>query len=343
MKIKKIPIENSVGMRLAHDVTRIIPGRFKGPAFKKGHLIKKEDIPEFLSLGKKHIYVLRLSRGEVHEDEAGTRLAKAEAGFGINLKGPKEGKVNLIAEIRGLLQVEKELLQKINSIDGIMLSTLYNFFPCTPGMLVGGTRVIPLVIKEDKIKNVEDLCKREGPALSIVPFKEYKIGIVVTGDEIFEGRIEDKFGDILRKKVEALGSHILANLIAPDNERTIAESIINLKKKGAQLILVTGGMSVDPDDVTLASIRSVGAKIESYGSPVLPGSMFLLAYWDGIPVLGVPACAIFHEKTILDIILPRFLTGIKVTKKDITKLGYGGLCLNCSPCRYPKCHFGKGE
>jgi len=342
MKVKKIPIENSVGMRLAHDVTKIVPGKFKGPVFKKGHLIKKEDIPEFLSLGKKQVYVLELSKEEVHEDDAGVRLARAEAGFGIKLQGPREGKVNLIAEINGLLQVNKELLEKINSIDGVILSTLHNFMPCTPGMLVGGTKIIPLFIKEDRIKKVEDLCEKEGPAISIVPFKEYKIGLVITGNEIFEGRVEDKFGDILRKKVEALGSSILAKMVAPDNEKIIAEDIIDLKKRGAQLILVTGGMSVDPDDVTLTSIKSVGASIESYGSPVLPGAMFLLAYWDGIPILGVPACAIFYQRTVLDIILPRILAGIKVKKKDIVKLGHGGLCLHCSHCTYPKCYFGKG-
>jgi len=342
MKVKKIPIESSVGMRLAHDVTKIVPGKFKGPAFKKGHLIEKEDIPEFLSLGKKQVYVLELSEGEVHEDEAGIRLAKAEAGFGIKLQGPKEGKVNLIAEIKGLLQVNKELLEKINSIDGIILSTLHNFMLCTPGMLVGGTKIIPLVIKEDKIKKVEDLYRKEGPVMNILPFKEYKVGVVITGNEIFEGRVEDKFGGILHKKIEALGSHILAKVVSPDDKKIIAKNLINLKKESAQLILVTGGMSVDPDDVTLASIKSVGADIESYGSPVLPGAMFLLAYWDGVPVLGVPACAIYYKRTVLDIILPRILAGIKVTKKDIIKLGYGGLCLNCSPCTYPKCYFGKG-
>lgn len=343
MKTKKIPIEKAEGIRLAHDVTKIVPGKFKGPVFKKGHLIKKEDILEFLSSGRKHVYVLELSREEIHEDEAGVRLARAEAGFGIKLIGPREGKVNLIAEINGLLQVNKELLKKINSIDGVILSTLHNFMPCTPGMLVGGTKIIPLVIKKNKIKKIEDLCKKEGPAISIVPFKEYKIGVIITGNEIFEERVKDKFGSILRKKIEALGSHILAKVVSPDDEKIIAKNMVSLKKEGAQLILITGGMSVDPDDVTLASIKSVGANIESYGSPVLPGAMFLLAYWEKIPVLGVPACAIFYQRTILDIILPRILTGMKVTKKDIVKLGQGGLCLNCSSCIYPKCYFGKGE
>jgi len=339
--MKKVRVQDAVGMVLCHDITKIVPGEFKGVAFKKGHIIQEEDVEKLLDLGKANIYVWESQEGQLHEDEAAIRLARAVAKNGLELTEPKEGKVNLHAAQEGLLKINVGLLEEINSIDQIVVATLHTNQVVPKGQLVASCRVVPLVIDEEKIEQVEKICASTRGIIEIKPVKKVKAGLVTTGGEIFSGRKKDAFGPVIKAKLENLGSELVKQVFVPDDVTKITKAILDLKAEGMELILTTGGMSVDPDDLTPSGIRATGAKIEAYGAPVLPGSMFLLAYLDNIPILGLPGCVMYNKTTIFDLVLPRVLAGEVITRSDLVKLGHGGLCLNCQTCTFPHCHFGK--
>ncbi|MCR4441432.1 MAG: molybdopterin-binding protein [Peptococcaceae bacterium] len=338
--MRKVRIEEAVGMVLAHDVTRIVPGEFKGPAFRKGHVIRAEDIGAFLDLGKEHVYAWEARPGWLHEDEAAAAIARAVAGEGLRFTEPKEGKITFLAGCAGLIKVDVERLELINTIDQVVLSTLHNNRPAKEGEKVAATRVVPLVIEEGRVREVERIAK-SGPIIFLKPLKPARVGIVTTGNEVYKGRIKDGFGPALQKKMLHYGCEITGQEIVPDEPALIKQAIMGMRNRGAEIILVTGGMSVDPDDVTPLSIRELGAELVTYGSPVLPGAMFLLSYWNGIPVLGLPGCVMYASQTVFDLVFPRLLAGEKLSKRDIARLGHGGLCLDCEDCRYPACSFGK--
>lgn len=330
-------------MVLGHDITEIVPGRYKGAAFKRGHIVKEADIPRLLDIGKKHIYVLNLADDMLHEDEAAQRMAEAAVGPGVALSEPNEGKVELSAAATGLLKVNPAALEQINLLEGVMFATIHGNHVIQNGQRLGGTRIIPLVIAENKIKHVENICRSLYPVITVKPIIPHRVGIVTTGSEVYHGRIEDKFGPVLEKKFTALGSTILRQIIVDDDIEMIANAIRALIEDGADLIATTGGMSVDPDDVTPAGIKAAGGSVVSYGAPTLPGAMFMLAQINGIPVVGLPACVMYVRTSIFDLIVPRILAGDAVSRIDIARLGYGGYCLDCKTCRYPKCGFGKGN
>lgn len=340
--ITKVEVEKAVGMRLAHDVTKIIPGEFKGPVFKRGHIIKEQDIPELLNAGKEHVFILKLEPGEVHEEEAAIRIAKAIAGRGLGLTEPKEGKVDLKTQYSGLLKINVPVLETLNAREDIIISTIHTNTVCKADMMVAGARIIPLFTTEYSLQEIEALIKAKGKVLHLLHIPTKKVGIVIVGSEIYKGRIEDKFGDMVQKKVEALGSIVVQRITAPDDVDVIAQAISELKDEGCEIIVACGGMSVDPDDVTREGIVRTGAKIIRYGAPVLPGSMFLYALWDGATIIGAPACVLHDPVTTFDLLLPRILVGEKLTSQDIGKLGHGGLCLHCTDCTYPICPFGQG-
>ena len=339
--MKTVKVEDAVGMVLCHDITKIVPGEFKGRAFKKGHIIRAEDIPVLLSLGKDHIYVWEMNSGDVHENDAGIRLAQAVRGAGISLTEPSEGKVQLIAEYDGMCTIDEDLLYQINLVDDMVVASRNNYRPVKKGDVVAGVRVIPLMINNEKLKQVEEIA-RDKDVISILPFKEHKVGIVVTGNEVYYGRVKDCFSSVIRKKVEDYGSKVIGQLIVPDDADQIAAAINKLISQGANLIMASGGMSVDPDDVTPSGIRQTGADIISYGAPVLPGAMMLAAYLSEIPILGLPGCVMYHKTTVFDLLLTLVICGHKITRPLIARLGLGGLCLNCEECRYPNCSFGTG-
>lgn len=339
--MQKIRVEDAVGTVLMHDMTQIIPGQIKGPRFRKGQIIKEEDIPVLLSMGKQHIYVWDQTPGSVHENEAAERLAKAIAGPGLRLSAPAEGKVDLIADRDGLLYVDEEKLYALDSLEYVVIATLHSHRPVRKGQKIAGTRVVPLMIDEKIISEAEKIAVAARPVLSVVPLKSCKVGIVTTGSEIYHGRIQDKFGPVLKRKMEGWGSEILDQSFADDDIPMIQAKIRDLIGRGAEIILVTGGMSVDPDDVTPTAIKELGGDLITYGSPVLPGAMFLLAYLEGIPIMGLPGCVMYSKITIFDLIAPRILAGEKPTRLDIAKLGHGGLCEECATCTYPRCSFGK--
>jgi len=328
--VRKIPVAEAVGYALCHDITRIVPGQVQEPAFKRGHVIRPEDIPVLLSLGKDHIYVWEPQEGMVHEDDAATRIARAAAGRGIALSEPSEGKVELKAEHPGVLRVDVEALRRVNSVDQVTLVTRRDHTPVLhSGDQVASARVIPLVIAEAKVRAAEEICAAAGGILRVAPFVLRKVGVVVTGSEVYYGRIPDGFGPVLREKFGALGCDVIGVEYAPDDQARIVEAIHAMARRGAEVIVATGGMSVDPDDRTPGAIKAAGAQIVSYGVPMLPGNMFLVAYLGAIPLLGLPGCVMFKETTAFDYLVPRVLTGERIARSDLIELGHGGLLTPC--------------
>jgi hypothetical protein len=339
--VKLIPVAKAVGMVLGHDITEIVPGQFKGPAFKRGHVIRPEDVDRLRDLGKENIAALELGAGWVHEDDAAHRLATAAAGEGITLSAPCEGKVNLMATKDGLLKIDVDKLNGINALPDIMMATLHTHQRVKTGQVVAGTRIIPLTIKEEALKAVEALCGPLDSIVSVRPVRPHLVGLITTGSEVYHHRIEDRFGPVVREKIAALGSRILRQIYVPDDIRMTVDAIEGLIGEGVQIVLITGGMSVDPDDLTPGSIRATGAEVITYGAPVLPGAMFMLAYLRDIPIIGLPGCVMYHATSIFDLLLPRVLAGERLTRADFVALGHGGMCMGCDDCRYPNCGFGK--
>ncbi|SMC37900.1 molybdopterin-binding protein [Sporomusa malonica] len=336
-----VRVEDAIGNVLCHDITKIVPGEFKGQAFKKGHIIKEQDIPNLLKLGKEHLYVWEIKEGFAHENEAGVRIARAIKGPGLVLTEPSEGKVNLIAEYDGMFAVNEEFLTSINMIEEVVVATRNNNRPVKKGEIVAGVRVIPLLINETKIEMVEAIGRKTN-VTAVTPYRSYKVGIITTGSEVYHGRIQDKFGPVVKAKVEGFGCKVMQHILVPDDMEKISQAVSALIANGADLILTTGGMSVDPDDVTPSGIRNAGAEIVTYGAPVLPGSMLMVAYLGKVPILGLPGCVMYHKTTVFDLVLPLVLSGQHITRPMIVKLGMGGLCLECDVCQYPACSFGTG-
>lgn len=341
--LKKIDVQDAVGTRLAHDITEIRPGEFKGPAFTKGHEVCNEDICHLQKLGKNHLYLIDLEEDEIHENQAASILAGALAGEGIAWEDrPKEGKIGLHAAVDGLLKVDAAALAAFNMVDEVMCATLHSHTLVKKGELVAATRAIPLVMKRAPVERAAAIAAQNGGSVRVATLKKVRAGIVVTGSEIFNGLIEDKFAPILSAKIADLGSKVAGIAFAPDDENLIAEAIAGHLDNGCDLLILSGGMSVDPDDVTRKAIRMAGAEEAHYGAAALPGAMFLTAYIGDTPLLGVPACGLHHRITVLDLILPRILAGERIGKKELAFIGHGGLCRDCPDCSYPHCPFGKG-
>jgi hypothetical protein len=339
--MKSISVHGAVGMVLCHDVTRIVPGRCKGPAFKKGHIIRAQDIDVLLDIGKANVYVYDLSDGYIHEDDAANRIASAAAGPGLQLTTPSEGRVNLKASLNGLLKVNAEALRRINSVDDIVFATLHSNRPVLRNQLVGGTRIIPLVAREQKVLQIESICREHAPVIQVKALRSLSVGIVTTGSEVYNGRIEDKFGPVLHVKFAELGCPVLGQVFVSDDSAKTAGAIQRFIAEGAGLVAVTGGMSVDPDDRTPTAIRDTGACVVTYGAPVFPGAMFMLAYLGEVPIIGLPGCVMYCRTSIFDLIVPRILAGENLDRADFSGLGCGGFCSGCEQCIYPRCGFGK--
>lgn len=341
--LKKISLEKAVGTRLAHDITEIRPGEFKGAAFRKGHEVCHEDICHLQKLGKNHPYLIDLAEGEIHENQAATILAKSLAGEGIQWEDdPREGKIALHAACDGLLTVDAAALAAFNLVDEVMCATLHSHTLVAKGELVAATRAIPLVMQRAPVDRAAAIAAQNGGIITVKTLKKARAGLVVTGSEVFHGLIDDKFAPILTEKIQALGSNVAGISMAPDDEALIAAAILEHLDTGCDLLLLSGGMSVDPDDVTRKAIRAAGATEFYYGAAALPGAMFLVAYIDDVPLLGIPACGLHHRITVLDLVLPRILAGEKITSKELAFIGHGGLCKDCPECSYPHCPFGKG-
>jgi molybdenum cofactor synthesis domain-containing protein len=340
--MKSIPVAQAVGLVLGHDVTRIVPGEGKGPAFRKGHIIREEDIPRLLDIGKAHVFVLELGPGMLHENTAAERIARAAAGPGLDLSAPVEGRINLTAAGHGLLAIQVEALHRLNALGEVVFATVHTHHRVEPGRAVAGTRVIPLTIPESTVAQAEAICREAYPLIQVKPFRALRVGLVTTGSEVFHGRIPDRFGPVVTAKFEALGSRIIRQVLVSDDTSKTATAILGLLDEGVQMVVVTGGMSVDPDDRTPAAIRAAGARVVTYGAPVFPGAMFMLAHIGDVPVLGLPGCVMYCRTSIFDLVVPRLAAGETVTREDLVRLGHGGFCSSCPDCRYPLCGFGSG-
>jgi molybdenum cofactor synthesis domain-containing protein len=342
LPFKTIPVEEAVGTTLAHDMTEIIPGKSKGPAFKKGHKVTSGDVCRLMRLGKNNLYILDLEDDQVHEDDAVNELATALAGPGVIFSGfPSEGKLELRAAYPGLFKVNIEALTEFKMIEDVMCASIHNNTSVKTNHSLAATRAIPLVIQKDELKKAVALAKKNYPIFSVKMFKPLKIRLIITGNEVYKGLIKDKFQAIVKKKAEDLGATLEETVILPDDEEMISHQIKTYLKKETDLVITTGGMSVDPDDVTKAGIESSGFDQTIYSSAVLPGAMFLLGYNKNTSIMGLPACGLYHRTTIFDLILPRLMAGEKPTRRDLARLSHGGLCLNCKTCRFPACSFGK--
>ena len=339
--MKLVRTEEAVGHVLCHDMTQIIPGEYKDARFRKGHIVTAEDIPVLLYMGKENLYVWEKTEGMLHEDEAAMRLRDLCISGYMRCTAVKEGKVELIAEADGLFEADTERLYAVNSIDELMIATRHTDTVVHPGDKLAGMRVIPLVISEEKLIRAEQAAGKE-PLLRIRPWKLKTAAIITTGSEVEKGLIRDQFTPVVKEKLAAFGIETVSHCLAGDDQEKIRNAIVRAHENGTDLILCTGGMSVDPDDRTpWASARS-GVKVVTYGAPVLPGAMFCLGYFeDGTPVAGLPGCVMHAKATIFDLVLPRIAAGVRLTRGDIVRLGHGGLCLGCGTCHYPVCPFGK--
>ncbi len=339
--MKLIKTENAVGNILCHDITRIVIDEAKGVIFSKGHVIREEDIPVLLSIGKENLYVWEDKEGMIHENEAAKILYNLFKGVNMHPSLVKEGKIEFIADCDGVLKVDSVKMDNINALGEIIVASRHGNFQIKKGDAIAATRVIPLRIEESKLELAREIAE-ERPIFEINKYVHKKIGIVTTGSEIFYGRINDTFTPVIREKLKEYDIEITDHCVTNDNVEMIEESIQKLLKEKTDMIICTGGMSVDPDDRTPYAIKKVGAEIVAYGAPVLPGAMFLLAYYNGdVPIIGLPGCVMYNKKTIFDLVLPRLMTNERINKSDLTKLGQGGLCLHCEKCVFPNCGFGK--
>jgi len=340
--MKLVKTEDAVGQVLCHDMTQIIVGVTKDARFRKGHVVTKEDIPVLLSMGKENLYVWEMDGSMLHEDDAAAILADAAENSSMTRSLPKEGKIELKSTIDGLFVVDRKRLDAINSIDGVMVATRPGYSVVHPGDKLAGMRVIPLVIKKDTMKQVECIADKKRPLLSVVPFSLHHAAVIVTGNEVKKGLIQDTFSQIVITKLQEYDIRSDSVSYSGDDSAVITNMILEAKNGGADIICCTGGMSVDPDDRTPLGIRQSGAHVVSYGTPVLPGAMLLVSYLGDTPVIGLPGCVMYAKRTVFDLILPRLAARVPVTKEDLVAFGDGGLCLGCEPCTYPQCGFGKG-
>lgn len=343
--MKLMKTQDAVGQVLCHDITQIIKGVTKDAVFRKGHVITEEDIPVLLSVGKDNVYIWEKGEKKLHENEAAEILREMCQGKYMHPTPVKEGKIELVADIDGLLKVNSDKIKKVNSMGEMMIASRHGNFAVKKGDKLAGTRIIPLVIEKEKMESAKAVCEGQ-TILSLKPFVHKKVGIVTTGNEVYYHRIEDTFTPVIKEKLAEYDTEVIGQVICNDDHEKITKAILSFIEKGADLVLCTGGMSVDPDDKTPLAIKNTGARIVSYGSPVLPGAMFLLSYYDAgdrlVPICGLPGCAMYNKRTIFDIVLPRLMACDMILADELAGLGEGGLCLNCDVCTFPNCGFGKG-
>ena len=339
--MKLMRTEDAIGQVLCHDITQIIPGVKKGPVFKKGHIITPEDVPVLLSVGKEHVYIWEKDDTRFHENEAARILCEMSRNAYMNASEPSEGKIELTAQVDGLFTLDRQRLYAVNSLGEMMIATRHAG-PVKKGDKLAGMRVIPLVIEKEKMAEARKTAGNT-PLLTLTPYRALKVGLVTTGSEVYYGRIQDQFTPVIKAKLAEYGAEVTHHVLLPDDHAAVTEKIKEFLADGVDMVLCTGGMSVDPDDKTPLAIKNAGVNVVTYGAPVLPGAMFLLSYTDdGRPVCGLPGCVMYAKRTIFDLVLPYLAAGVPVTREQIAAYGEGGLCLNCKVCTWPNCGFGKG-
>ena len=337
--MKKVKVEDAVGLALCHDVTAMRDG-FKGAAFRRGHVISEEDVSRLIDLGKRHVFIWEPGAGEIHEEDAARRMAAMAPVDGAHYTAPSEGKVLLMADGPGLFRVDRELLREVNSIGDLTISTLPDHYPVDAGARLASMRIVPLTTQEEQIARAEELCAGR-KLLDLIPYKARKAGVIITGSEVYSGRVKDRFEPVARSKLGRYPCEILGVTLCDDDLDMLGAAIRDYLDRGATLLVLSGGMSVDPDDLTPAAIAATGAEVVSHGVPSQPGNMTMLAYLGDVHLIGVPGAAITMPTTIFDVLLPQVFAGVRFTKDDLIRLGDGGLCQLCPECHFPNCTFGR--
>jgi len=351
--LKSVPVDRAVGQQALHDMTQIIPGRSKGPAFRSGQTITAGDVCRLQTMGRQQVYVMPESGKNsantrengmdqwVHENNAALAFAELMAGQGVTYtKRPSEGKVEFISERNGLLMVDTQRLEAFNLLSNVICATRKGYSIVSQSIKIGGTRAIPLYLAGEIFRKAMRILQG-APIFQVLPLKKARAGLLITGSEIANGVIQDRFEPIITSKLTHYGCQMARCIISPDDQEMISKGIQDLLNAGVELIITTAGLSVDPDDVTRKGLVDAGADDMIYGAPILPGAMTLLARIGDVPVIGVPACGLFYQTTSFDLLLPRILAGVQIKREDLARLGHGGFCWQCNVCRYPKCSFGK--
>lgn len=340
--MRKLKVEDAIGETLCHDMTGISSNGVKGVMFKRGHIVTEADIPAFLNIGKSHIFVWEPDADEVHEDDAALALAEVVCGANLTYdKKPSEGKIQLNAAVDGVFVINREALKMINSVPDYTVACLPNYTRVSKSQKLCGLRIVPLVTKRKNVEEAVRIAKERFPVFTVLPYKPLKCGVIITGSEVYYGRIQDRFEPVMNKKLQGYGAEILGFTKCPDDLDMLSEAIKSFKAQGAELILLTGGMSVDPDDLTPTAIRQSGAEVITQGVPIQPGNMLTMAYLNNTMLIGVPGASMHFPTTSLDVFLPRIFAGLKITKEEIPGYGEGGFCMGCTECRYPICYFGR--
>jgi len=330
--MKLIKTAEAAGHILCHDMTEVVPGVSKGTRFRKGHIVQVSDIPILLDMGKEQLYVWQQQPGMFHEEEGAERLCLLCRGEHVRAAPVREGKIELFAERPGLLKIDSKKIAALNSIEGLAVITLKGNRGVKEGEKIAALKIIPLLIEEEKLDRaaaaVGDLAVSE-KLINIIPYKHKKAGLIVTGSEIFNKRIKDSGSEILKKKINVVNAECAETVVLPDQSNEITAAILDMIKRGLDLVICTGGMSVDPDDKTVLAIRESGARIVSYGVPFMPGVMMLLSYFEkdglSVPVIGAPACIFYEHTTALDVLLPRLMADDPISREDVILLAEGGL------------------
>jgi len=340
--ISSTPLEESIGKTIVHDMTRIVPGESKGVAFSRGHVVTAGDVCRLQQMGRFNLYVdQKAPAGTIHEDDAARAFSSAMCGEGVVAESePHEGRVNMIAERDGIIVVNESLLTGFNTLTGVMAASRHGNSLVRKGRRVAATRAIPLYLDHAIFGRALSIIS-DSPIFSVVPLRKTKVGLLITGNEVFKGLIEDRFEEVIKAKMAHFGSSVVETLVKPDDAGEIADAVRQLEEMGCDLIVTTAGLSVDPDDVTRHGLIEAGLTDILYGMPILPGAMSLVGRIGNTRVLGVPACALFHKTTSLDLLLPRLLADLPITRADVAKMGNGGMCMECTSCTFPKCPFGR--
>jgi hypothetical protein len=326
--MKLVKTTEAAGKILCHDLTRIVPGEVKETRFRKGRVIREEDIPVLLDMGKEELYIWEAQPGMVHEEDGAVFLRDLAAGENIRAEAPREGKVELFAGKRGLFKINRKKLLSLNSLGGLAVITRRGDRSVEEGDKLAALKIIPLLIEEAKLNEAAAICGGE-KILSVRPYALKKAGLIATGSELYHKRIPDRGSGIIAGKIERCGGEAGMKAVLDDDPGKITAEILRMIDRGMDLVICTGGMSVDPGDKTPLAIKNSGARIVSYGVPLMPGTLLLLSYFEKegrqIPVIGAPAC-VFHDKiTALDFLLPRIMAGDIISGEELALLGEGGL------------------
>ncbi|MBQ8025027.1 MAG: molybdopterin-binding protein [Oscillospiraceae bacterium] len=339
--MKKMKTQDAVGQVLCHDITAILENGFKGVLLKRGHVITEEDVPRMLDIGKYNIFVWDPEAVEVLEEDAALAVSEVLCGDEILRSAPSEGKIGFTAAHDGLFCINHKALTALNAVPDYTVACISGYTPVRKGDKLCGARIVPLTTKRENVDRAVAVAKENYPILSVLPYKPLKCAVIITGSEVYYGRIQDRFEPIMTAKLQQYGGEILGVTKCPDDLERILAAIDEYKAKGAELICLTGGMSVDPDDLTPTAIRSRATAFITQGVPMQPDNMLTMAYSDDTMLVGVPGASMHSPITSFDLFLPRFFAGLRITREQIEELGNGGLCRGCKPCHFPNCGFGR--